>query len=475
MNLKALRAFKRTGHAFLALFMVVLVSTFSTTPAQAFAGTLENGNMAYAQGSGFDKGEACNYLPGFETGYDAWHFVLTTRGATFQQASTNPAIAVNLNFVFMRQDGSLFVIKSGAWVQTGKGAYTYTLVQDRIRMVQAGTVAQINGSDSGMRLSHTCPGSGSATTSSPSPTPTATTASPSPTPTATATRSASPSPSQSATTTSPSPTATATRSTTPSPTPTTSASPTPTASASRSASPTPSSSPSPSASLTPSPSPSTSSSSLPTLRPRPNPTASAIQIRPSQGPNRYALPTPTPTPQGLTSPTPTPSASPSRSASPSPTTSSSPTPTPSVSPSVEPSLAPPVLPTPPPVQDPEKTIYVDPQTPKEITPEEKPATPIVITKEPQYGTATINNNGTITYTPSAIQPAKPVVDVIEYKYTNLAGETIIVRKEIVVTQKGDVPSIIQTGGEDSSSNNGLLSVILITMAALFIRKGVARG
>ena len=152
MRTPVIRKLRLTLNALITAFVVLLVSSLSTTPAMAFAGTLENGNLAFAAGSGFDKGEACNYLPGFESGYDAWHFVLTTRGATFQQSPTNPAIAINLNFVFMRLDGSVFVIKSGAWVQTGKGAYTYTPVQDRIRMVQAGTVAQINGSDSGMRL-----------------------------------------------------------------------------------------------------------------------------------------------------------------------------------------------------------------------------------------------------------------------------------------------------------------------------------
>ena len=171
----------------------------------------------------------------------------------------------------------------------------------------------------------------------------------------------------------------------------------------------------------------------------------------------------TPTATPTTVPTATPTVSPS----------TPPSPTPSESPSVEPSMAPPVLPTPPPVVDPEKTIYVDPQTPKEITPEEKPATPIVITKEPQYGTATVNNNGTITYTPNENQPAKPVVDVIEYKYTNLSGQTIIVRKEIVVTQKGDVPSIIQTGGEEPQSANYLWAIILIAASVFTWRKGVA--
>lgn len=432
-------------NSLIALFLVIVVSSVSTTPAMAFAGTLENGNLAYAQGSGFDKGEACNYLPGFETGYDAWHFVLTSRGATFQQSATNPAVAINLNFVFMRQDGSLFVIKSGAWVQTGKGAYTYTRVEDKIRMVQAGTVAQINGLDSGMRLSHTCPGTGSApaATTSPSPSPTATTATasptPSPTPTATATRSASPSPTP-----------------TPSPTATRSASPTP--------SPTPSSTPTPTPTATPSPTPTPSSTTIPTLRPRPNPTASAIQVHPTG--RRNPLPTPSPTPQSIT-PTPSPTASPSPSTS--PTSSPSPTATSSASPSpsAEPTLAPPVLPTPPVVKDPENIEYVEPQTPKTLDPQkfpDPPASVIEITQEPKYGTVQINDNGTITYTP-AVQ-TKPVVDVVEFAYTNLTGATVVVRKEFVVIQKGDVPSIIQTGPTSHSNNGFLLAGLMFALLGL---------
>ncbi|MGI9132047.1 MAG: hypothetical protein ACR2IU_05300, partial [Candidatus Nanopelagicaceae bacterium] len=104
----------------ISAIFTVLFTALNISPASAFVGTLENGNLAYAAGSGFDKGEACNYLPGFETGYDAWHFVLTSRGATFQQSSTNPAVSINLNFVFMRQNGVTFEIQSGAWVQTGK-------------------------------------------------------------------------------------------------------------------------------------------------------------------------------------------------------------------------------------------------------------------------------------------------------------------------------------------------------------------
>ncbi len=475
--------------------VVLAATSFSSTPAMAFAGTLENGNLAFAQ-SEFNKGEACNYLPGFESGYDAWHFVLTTRGATFQQSPTNPAIAINLNFVFMRLDGSLFTIKSGAWVQTGKGAYTYTPVQDRIRMVQAGSVAQINGSDSGMRLSHTCPGTGVAVTTSPSPTPTATTASPSPsptatrspspspTPTATATRSASPSPTPTATATrsaSPSPTstATATRSASPSPSPTStrrpSPSPTPTATvASPTASPTPTPSPTPTLSPTISPTPTPVPSGTPTLRSRPTPTPSAIQsFRPGA---RNVLPTPTPTPQPLI-PTPTPSPTATSSPSPSPSATATPSPSATSSPGPEPSLAPPVVPTPPPIEDPKTVEYVEPNSPKNVDPQkfpDPPSSPVVITQEPKFGNITENPNGTFTYVPTP--QSKPVVDVVEFQYTNLAGATVVVRKEFVVIQKGDVPSIIQTGSTSPNRYTGLLILMgLATISSIRLMRSKFHG
>jgi hypothetical protein len=442
MNNLTPQSIRRFAKFLVATFVTVFVFSINTSPANAFAGTLENGNLAYAAGSGFDKGEACNYLPGFETGYDAWHFVLTTRGATFQQDSRNPAVAINLNFVFMRQDGSLFVIKSGAWVQTGKGAYTYTPVADRIRMVQAGSLALINGSDSGMRLSHTCPGSGSVT------------------PTTTPTSSASPTPSTSATAPS-------------SPRPTTSSSPTSTASPSATATTSPSASPSSSASPTPSSTASATPTStvIPTLAPRPSSRASAIQIRPTLRPN--ALPTPTPTPQGITdtpspSPTssrttsPTPSGSPSSSPSPSSTTSADPTP---------PALIPPVLPTPPSVEEPKKLIFVEPKTPTVIPPQslpEPPASAIVITKQPEFGQVTVAPSGQITYTSALTDPKSTTVDVVEITYTSLSGAVVVVRKEFILTQRGDVPSIIQTGYQ-TSGNSTLICL------GIFALIGIALG
>ena len=496
MKILTARTMRNTAKSLVAAFVSVLVFSINTSPANAFAGTLENGNLAYAAGSGFDKGEACNYLPGFEKGYDAWHFVLTTRGATFQQDPKNPAIAINLNFVFMRLDGTLFVIRSGAWVQTGKGAYTYTPVADRIRMVQAGTLAQINGSDSGMRLSHTCPGTGSITaTPTSSPTPTASpTATVSPTPTA----SSSPRPTTSPTaTTSATPTATSTPRPTTSSTPTPSASAAPTASASPSptTSPSPSASPSPSLSPTPKPSatPKPSSTVIPTLAPRPSARASAIQIRPTSKPN--ALPTPSPTPQGITeTPSPSPSPTPTKTSSPSPTptTTGSATPSPATSPTptgtprptaspsattspeptpTPPALIPPVLPTPPPVEEPKKLIFVEPKTPTVVPPQslpEPPASPIVITKAPEYGAVTVKPTGEITYTSALTNPKSTTVDVVEITYTSLSGAVVVVRKEFILAQRGDVPSIIQTG----YSNSGNTPLIYLGLLSLL---GVAVG
>ena len=475
--------FKFSANALIAAFAFVLVSSLNISPAMAFAGTLENGNLAYAQSS-FATGEACNYLPGFETGFDAWHFVLTTRGATFQQSPTNPAVSINLNFVFMRQDNTLFVIKSGAWVQTGKGAYVYTPVQDKIRMVQAGSVALINGSDSGMRLSHTCPGSGSAVTPTVSPTPVAS-ATPTPTVTPTATKSATPTSTatnSSTTAATPTPTTSATRSATPTQSATPTATPTVTKSATPTASATATPTQSVSATPTPTPTPTLAPGVIPTLKPRPNPTASAIQIHPT-GP-RNPLPTPSPTQQGIAqTPTPFPTASPNRTISPTPSTTTSSVPTVSPSNSAEPTASPepsnepPVVPTPPKVEDPKNVVYVDPITPTVITPSELPSapkTPIEIVVAPKFGTVEISQSNEITYTPKINDSASPRVDIVELKYTNLAGSVVVIRKEFVVTQKGDVPKIIQTGYGDSNSNK-LIPLFVLWIVFILITIRVRNG
>lgn len=162
------------------------------------------------------------------------------------------------------------------------------------------------------------------------------------------------------------------------------------------------------------------------------------------------MPTPTPTQQYLTTPSPTPSPSSSRTPSPSPssspTTSSSPSP--STEPSSSPSYEPPVVPTPPPVEDPKEVIYVDPITPTVIPPKDLPSTPntpIEIVIPPKYGEVKITPTGQIEYKSNLTDPTSTVVDTIEFKYTNLSGQTVVVRKQFILAQKGDVPKIIQTG------------------------------
>lgn len=146
-----------------------------------------------------------------------------------------------------------------------------------------------------------------------------------------------------------------------------------------------------------------------------------------------------------------------------PTPNPSPTPTPTETPTPSPTV-PPVVPTPPPVEDPKNVIYVDPVKPTNVDPktfEKPPASPVVVTKEPTFGEITVNNNGTFTYTPPATPPAAPVVDVVEFQYTNLSGEAVVVRKEFVMTYKGDVPSIIQTGGTPLSNSLALTFLLLL--------------
>lgn len=196
------------------------------------------------------------------------------------------------------------------------------------------------------------------------------------------------------------------------------------------------------------------------MAPRPSARASAVQVRPTG--TRSPLPTPSPSTQAI-GPTPTPSATPTLTPTVSPTPSEPPAPT---TPPVNPNV-----PTPPPVEDPKNVIYVDPVKPTNVDPktfEEPPASPVVVTKAPKYGELTVNNNGTFTYTPPATPPAQPVVDVVEFRYTNLSGEAVVVRKEFVMTYKGDVPSIIQTGGNDSPISNKIGIALLLVIAAGFI-------
>jgi hypothetical protein len=83
-----------------------------------------------------------------------------------------------------------------------------------------------------------------------------------------------------------------------------------------------------------------------------------------------------------------------------------------------------------------------------------------------------NNDGTFTYTPPAQAPAAPAVDVVEFTYTNLSGEAVILRKEFVMTVKGDVPSIIQTGFGGLSNPLNVAFIVLLLLSLAVITKFV---
>lgn len=147
----------------------------------------------------------------------------------------------------------------------------------------------------------------------------------------------------------------------------------------------------------------------------------------------------------------------------------------------------PELPKPPPVEDPKTVIFVTPKEPVVITVKEltgsptipsvqpspgtsqgstTPVTPIVIITPPKYGTVDVQPNGSITYTSNIEDPKSTVIDVIEYRYTNLSGAVVVARREFVITQQGDVPRIIQTGGSTNADGILLLWTSVLILTAL---------
>jgi hypothetical protein len=190
---------------------------------------------------------------------------------------------------------------------------------------------------------------------------------------------------------------------------------------------------------------------------------------------KKVLPTPTTSKQPIpVAPTPTPSAE--------VTESPSADPSPSATPSESPSESKPVLPTPPPNLDPEKTVYVDPKKPPVIDPAnfpEPPATPVIITEEPKYGDLKKNPDGTFTYITKLSDPKSTVVDEATFQYTALSGATVVVRKQFILSQEGDVPSLIQTGyGPESNGFSGSLLLISLLGSALIateVRRSLRKG
>ena len=100
-------------------------------------------------------------------------------------------------------------------------------------------------------------------------------------------------------------------------------------------------------------------------------------------------------------------------------------------------------------------------------------TPVVVTEEPKFAELKENSNGTFTYIPNEKGPETPTLDQVTFEYTALSGATVVVRKQFILVEKGDVPSLIQTGYGPVSGNFGHLFLLIfpIALAMFFSRKG----
>lgn len=72
----------------------------------------------------------------------------------------------------------------------------------------------------------------------------------------------------------------------------------------------------------------------------------------------------------------------------------------------------------------------------------------------------------MTYKSNVTDPKSTVVDVVEYKFTNLSGAVVVARKEFVLEQKGDVPRIIQTGASNNSPLGSYGTYLALLMSVL---------
>jgi hypothetical protein len=128
--------------------------------------------------------------------------------------------------------------------------------------------------------------------------------------------------------------------------------------------------------------------------------------------------------------------------------------------------------------------YVEPVTPTLIKPEvfaNPPSTPVVITEEPKYGDITKNTDGSFTYVPSPqnvfVPSSPPIVDVVQFSYTDTQGKKVNVRWSFLVIRQGDVPKVIQTGDIQENSPNLTFAYgagLMIAMTLIFFYRRARR-
>ena len=128
--------------------------------------------------------------------------------------------------------------------------------------------------------------------------------------------------------------------------------------------------------------------------------------------------------------------------------------------------------------------YVEPITPTVIKPEvfaNPPSTPVVITEEPKYGEISKNTDGSFTYVPSPqnviVASSPPIVDVVQFSYTDTQGKKVNVRWSFLVIRQGDVPKVIQTGDvkENSANLKSAYGIgLMIVMTLIFFSRRARR-
>lgn len=82
-------------------------------------------------------------------------------------------------------------------------------------------------------------------------------------------------------------------------------------------------------------------------------------------------------------------------------------------------------------------------------------TPIVIVQEPENSKVTDNGDGTLTIIFEKYEEDKFFAPALVFVYKDENGELQEAKKEFVVTQEGDVPSLIQTGYQNLNTQNSI--------------------
>jgi hypothetical protein len=101
-------------------------------------------------------------------------------------------------------------------------------------------------------------------------------------------------------------------------------------------------------------------------------------------------------------------------------------------------------------------------------------TPIIIVQEPEGSKVTNNGDGTLTIIFDKNDSDRFVAPALVILYKDSTGDLKEAKKEFVVTQDGDVPSLVQTGADtnpnDSTTPAGRIALLFALMIiAVFIR------